>query len=92
MKYAHLHAFPFPLDNLLLVHHSRIMIQRFAFLLLVASVALVGTVVPVDAAKLAKRETNAQRFARGLGPLPPAKRCYTNSAWSLSLSLIDSSF
>jgi hypothetical protein len=56
------------------------MMQRFALLLLVASVALLGTVVPVDAAKLAKRETNAQRFARNLGPLPPVKRSPTYSA------------
>ncbi|KAH8995124.1 hypothetical protein EDB86DRAFT_3077922 [Lactarius hatsudake] len=45
--------------------------QRFVFLLLAASVVLFATVVPVEAVLLGKRETNAQRFARGLPPLPP---------------------
>ncbi|KAH9055750.1 hypothetical protein EDB87DRAFT_1687836 [Lactarius vividus] len=54
--------------------------QRFVFLLLAASVALLATVVPVEAALLGKRETNAQRFARGLPPLPPARRSPTETA------------
>ncbi|KAI9440890.1 hypothetical protein H4582DRAFT_1503589 [Lactarius indigo] len=54
--------------------------QRFVFLLLAASVALLATVVPVEAAILGKRETNAQRFARGLPPLPPVKRSPTETA------------
>ncbi len=61
------------------------MMQRFAFLLLAASVALLRTVVPVEAALLMKRETNAQRFARGLPPLPPVRRSLTESAWRFYL-------
>lgn len=53
--------------------------QRFAFLLLVASVALLGAIIPVQGA-FKKRETNAQRFARGLNPLPPVRRSPTESA------------
>ena len=44
------------------------MMQRFAFLLLAASVALLSSVVPVEAALLKKRHTNGQRFAKGLLP------------------------
>ncbi|KAI9440893.1 hypothetical protein H4582DRAFT_1939900 [Lactarius indigo] len=54
--------------------------QRFAFLLLAASVALLAIVIPAEAALLGKRETNAQRFARGLPPLPPARRSPTETA------------
>ncbi len=61
------------------------MMQRLAFLLLAASVALLGTVVPVEAALLGNRDTNGQRFARGLPPLPPVKRSPTESAWRLTL-------
>ncbi|KAI9439000.1 hypothetical protein H4582DRAFT_1946070 [Lactarius indigo] len=56
------------------------MVQTFAFFLFVASVALLGTVVLVDAALLTKRETNGQRFARGLPPLPPTRRSPTETA------------
>ncbi|KAI9451507.1 hypothetical protein BJY52DRAFT_99408 [Lactarius psammicola] len=56
------------------------MVQRFAFLLFVASVALLGAFVPVEAALSMKRETNGQRFARGLPPLPPIRRSPTESA------------
>ena len=49
-----------------------------------ASVTLLGIVVPVDAARHTRRETNAQRFERSLGPLPPLKRSRTDSAWRLS--------
>ncbi|KAI9458349.1 hypothetical protein BJY52DRAFT_1186839 [Lactarius psammicola] len=54
--------------------------QRFAFLLLAASVALLGTIVPVEAAWQGKHETNGQRFARGLPPLPPVRRSLTETA------------
>jgi len=53
--------------------------QRFTFLLLVASVALLATFVPVEATRLAKRETNGQRFARDLPPLRP-KRSHVRTA------------
>jgi hypothetical protein len=57
------------------------MMQGFAFLLLVASVALLSaSVLPVQTAFVGKRETNAQRFARGLPPLPPLRRSPTDSA------------
>jgi hypothetical protein len=60
------------------------MMQRFAFVLLVALVALLGLstavhAVPIGSATPVKRETNAMRFARGLPPLPPVKR--TDSMW-----------
>ena len=61
--------------------------QRFTLLLLVASVALLGAVVPVDATRPVKRETNAQRFARHLAPLDPVKRSRTDSAWRFFLLL-----
>jgi len=49
--------------------------QRFAVVLF-ALVALFATVVPSSASSLlhVKRETNADRFARGLPPLPPTRR------------------
>ena len=49
------------------------MMLRFTLLLLVASLALLGAVVPVGATRLVKRETNA--------PLTPVKRSRTDSAW-----------
>ncbi|KAH9035197.1 hypothetical protein EDB85DRAFT_2143853 [Lactarius pseudohatsudake] len=48
--------------------------------LLAASVALLGTFVPVEAALHMKRETNGQRFAMGLPPLPPIRRSPTETA------------
>ncbi|KAH9043985.1 hypothetical protein EDB84DRAFT_1471209 [Lactarius hengduanensis] len=62
------------------------MMQRFVFLLLAASVVLLATVVPVEAALLGKRETNAHRFARGLPPLPPVRRSPTESAMRRQVS------
>ncbi|KAI0259404.1 hypothetical protein BC834DRAFT_906271 [Gloeopeniophorella convolvens] len=56
------------------------MMQRFACVLLVASAVLLGLVVPSGAASLQRRETNAQRFARGLPPLPPIRRTSTDTA------------
>jgi len=43
--------------------------QKFAFVFL--ATALLGLVVPVEGVALVDRETNADRFARGLPPLPP---------------------
>ncbi|KAH9059432.1 hypothetical protein EDB83DRAFT_2520526 [Lactarius deliciosus] len=56
------------------------MVQRLAFLLLAASVALLGTFVPAEATLHMRRETNGQRFARGLPPLPPIRRSPTETA------------
>ncbi|KAI9458350.1 hypothetical protein BJY52DRAFT_1416454 [Lactarius psammicola] len=56
------------------------MMQRFLVLVLAASVALLGTIVPVEAALLGRHETNGQRFARGLPPLPPVRRSPTDTA------------
>ena len=64
--------------------HSLIM-QKFAILLLAASFALLGALVPVEAAFLPKRETNGHRFARGLPPLPPTRRSPTEGAWMCPL-------
>ncbi|KAH9169448.1 hypothetical protein EDB89DRAFT_1472168 [Lactarius sanguifluus] len=62
------------------------MMQRFVFLLLAASAVLLATVVPVEAAFLGHHETNAQRFARGLPPLPPVRRSPTESAMRRQVS------
>ncbi|KAI0297459.1 hypothetical protein B0F90DRAFT_1739507 [Multifurca ochricompacta] len=58
------------------------MMQRFTVLFLAVSFVLLGFVapVPVEAALLVKRETNAVRFARGLPPLPPVRRTKTSAA------------
>ena len=61
------------------ISHSSMM-QGFTFLLLVASVALLGTVIPVQTTFVGKRETNGERFARDLPPLPPPRRSPTDSA------------
>ncbi|KAF8493038.1 hypothetical protein F5888DRAFT_1856170 [Russula emetica] len=45
--------------------------QKFALIFLAASTALLGLVAPVEGVALVDRETNADRFARGLPPLPP---------------------
>lgn len=45
--------------------------QKFALLCLAVSTALLGLVAPVEGVALVDRETNADRFARGLPPLPP---------------------
>ncbi len=45
--------------------------QKFGLLFLAVSTALLGLVVPVEGVALVDRETNADRFARGLPPLPP---------------------
>ncbi len=48
--------------------------QKFALLFLVVSTALLGQLAPVEGVALVDRGTNAERFARGLPPLPPNKR------------------
>ena len=53
--------------------------QKFALIVLAASAALLGFVTPVESQALENRETNADRFARGMPPLPPAKRTETES-------------
>jgi hypothetical protein len=45
--------------------------QKFALICLAASTALLGFLAPVEGVALVDRETNAERFARGLPPLPP---------------------
>ncbi|KAF8260578.1 hypothetical protein EI94DRAFT_1747999 [Lactarius quietus] len=56
------------------------MMQKFALSLLVVSVSLLGTVVPVEATRLVKRETNADHFARSLPLLAPLKRSHGDNA------------
>jgi len=46
--------------------------QGFSLLLLAASLALMGNVVPVESAMLARGATNAQRLARNIGSLAPS--------------------
>lgn len=43
--------------------------QKFGLILIAVSTALLGLVAPVEGVALV--ETNAERFARGLPPLPP---------------------
>ncbi|KAF8259381.1 hypothetical protein EI94DRAFT_1029926 [Lactarius quietus] len=59
--------------------------QGFSLLLLAASLALMGNVVPVESAMLARGATNAQRLARNIGSLAPSpvKR---GGAWRLPFS------
>ena len=45
--------------------------QKFALICLAVSSALLGLVAPVEGVALVDRETNGDRFARGLPPLPP---------------------
>lgn len=48
--------------------------QKFGLLFLAVSSALLGLVIPVEGVALVERETNAERFARGLPPLAPINR------------------
>ena len=43
--------------------------QKYGLILIAVSTALLGLVAPVEGVALV--ETNAERFARGLPPLPP---------------------
>jgi len=45
--------------------------QKFVFLFIAAFAALLGLVSPVQGLAAVRRETNAERFARGMPPLPP---------------------
>lgn len=53
--------------------------QKFGLIVLAASAALLGFLAPVESQAIENRETNADRFARGLPPLPPARRSETES-------------
>ncbi|KAI9441108.1 hypothetical protein BJY52DRAFT_1421150 [Lactarius psammicola] len=54
------------------------------------SVTLWGVHVLVEAAVQTKRETNGQRFAKGLPPLPPVRRSPTETAKRRQFSLLPS--
>jgi hypothetical protein len=54
--------------------------QKYAFVFLAAVAALLAFVPLVESVAVGKRVTNAQRFARGMTPLPPAKRTKTQGA------------
>ncbi|KAH9986676.1 hypothetical protein BJV74DRAFT_885900 [Russula compacta] len=53
------------------------MMQKFAFILFALSAALLGLAAPVQDAAIMERETNAQRFARGMPPMAPVRRSET---------------
>ena len=55
------------------------MMQKFALILFALSAALFGLAAPLEGAALMERETNAQRFARGMPPMAPVKRSETGS-------------
>lgn len=48
--------------------------QKFALLFLAASISFSGLLAPVQGQEIVNRETNGERLARGLNPLPPTKR------------------
>jgi len=54
--------------------------QKYAFVFLAVVAALLAFVPLVEGVAVGKRVTNAQRFARGMTPLPPAKRTKTQGA------------
>lgn len=54
--------------------------QKFAFVLLTAVAALLVFVPLIEGAAVGRRMTNAERFARGMTPLPPVKRTKTFGA------------
>jgi len=54
--------------------------QKFAFILLAVLAMLMMLAPRVEGAAIEKRrETNAERFARGMTPLPPVRRTETSS-------------
>jgi len=54
--------------------------QKFAFILLAVLAMLMMLTPRVEGAAISqRRETNAERFARGMNPLPPARRTETSS-------------
>ena len=54
--------------------------QKFAFILLAVLAMLMMLAPRVEGAVIdRRRETNAERFARGMTPLPPLKRTPTSS-------------
>lgn len=55
--------------------------QKFTLVFL--AVAFLGFLAPVESQALENRETNADRFARGMPPLPPSKRSVTESTSKL---------
>ena len=53
---------------------KRLRMQKFAFIFLAVLATLMVLAPCVEAAAIERGETNAERFARGLTPLPPVKR------------------
>ena len=54
--------------------------QKFALILLAVLATLMMLAPRVEGAAIAeRRETNADRFARGMNPLPPARRAERTS-------------
>jgi hypothetical protein len=58
--------------------------QKFVLFFLVAFVTLLALVPSVEGAAVEKRITNGERFARGMTPLPPAKRSGTEGTSELA--------
>ena len=58
--------------------------QKFLFVFLVFVAVFLALVPSVEGAALGKRETNAERFARGMSPLPPVKRSRTEGTSNLA--------
>ena len=54
--------------------------QKFAFILLAVLATLMMLAPRVEGAAIEKRETNGERLARGMTPLPPVKRTETSTS------------
>jgi len=54
--------------------------QKFVLFFLLALATLLVLVPSVEGAAIGKRDTNAERFARGMSPLPPVRRSGTQAA------------
>ena len=53
--------------------------QKFAFIFLAVLAVLMMLAPRVEGAAIERRETNAERFARGMTPLPPVRRTSSTS-------------
>ena len=66
------------------LNNNSAMMQKFVFFFLVALVSLLALVPSVEGAAIERRITNAERFAQGMTPLPPARRSNTQGTSELA--------
>jgi hypothetical protein len=60
------------------------MMQKFLFVFLVFATVLLALAPSVEGSAIGERQTNAERFARGMNPLPPVKRSRTEGTSELA--------